>query len=207
MKKDVAVVAIASMYNNIALKENISVNANNSVIRQIINQDYFDMFKLERSFNIDSSQLEKAYYNLQQQYHPDRIINSSSDDKNPQITAAQAVQLVMRANDGYKTLKSPLKRAIYLCGQYDVIINNSDQDNVKPESEVLTSVLEIRENIADNFGNQDAISQIESGIKSDIENIKQQIIKRDIASKQDALYFAQDIIFWHYLEKILMDLR
>ena len=72
-------------------------------------QNHFDLFHLPQRFTIDASALDGAYHSVQNQVHPDKFANASDAEKRV------AMQWATRANEAYKTLKSPFKRAAYLC--------------------------------------------------------------------------------------------
>lgn len=72
-------------------------------------QNHFELFQLPAQFTLDMSALDAAYRDVQGKVHPDRFINASSAEKRV------AMQWATRANEAYQTLKSPQKRAQYLC--------------------------------------------------------------------------------------------
>lgn len=73
--------------------------------------NYFSLFGLPRDFQLTLPSLEKRYHRLQQQVHPDRFIQTTAAE---QLAAVQQSAMI---NDAYHTLKSPLKRALYLFEQ------------------------------------------------------------------------------------------
>jgi len=72
-------------------------------------QNHFDLFHLPQVFSLDMSALEKAYHEVQSRVHPDKFAHASDTEKRI------AMQWATRANEAYKTLKNPFKRAAYLC--------------------------------------------------------------------------------------------
>src|SRR5579872_2769248 len=72
-------------------------------------QNHFELFKLPQQFTVDASALDQAYRQVQSQVHPDKFVSGSDTEKRV------AMQWATRANEAYQTLKSPLKRASYLC--------------------------------------------------------------------------------------------
>jgi molecular chaperone HscB len=66
------------------------------------------------SFTIDAAQLDSAYRELQGRVHPDKFAAASDAEKRV------AMQWATRANEAYKTLKNPLRRAAYLCELHGV---------------------------------------------------------------------------------------
>ena len=72
-------------------------------------QNHFDLFHLPQCFSIDTAALDAAYHEVQNQVHPDKF--STAPDAEKRV----AMQWATRANEAYQTLKSPFKRAAYLC--------------------------------------------------------------------------------------------
>jgi molecular chaperone HscB len=70
--------------------------------------DYFQVFGLERKFQIDLSLLEQEFHRLSRKVHPDRFARAG--DKEREWSLADTALL----NDAYRTLKTPLSRTEYL---------------------------------------------------------------------------------------------
>jgi molecular chaperone HscB len=73
--------------------------------------NYFDLFALPHSFEIDLAKLSAAFQSLQKTAHPDKFAHTSSQQQ------LLAVQKSANINDAYQTLKNPLKRAEYMLQQ------------------------------------------------------------------------------------------
>ena len=72
-------------------------------------ENHFDLFQMPARFAIDAAQLDAAYREVQGRVHPDKFAAASDAEKRV------AMQWATRANEAYKTLKNPLRRAAYLC--------------------------------------------------------------------------------------------
>lgn len=72
-------------------------------------QDYFELFGLQKHFQIDLSALEKAYLLIQQEVHPDKHATAGDSQKRASL------QMATYANSAYQTLRNPVKRGLYLC--------------------------------------------------------------------------------------------
>ena len=94
----------------------------------IANKNYFEIFSLQESFDLDIEKLTVEYKNLQSQMHPDKF--SDADD----ATRLNALQLSSIVNDAFVTLKSPLKRAAYLLTLNGI---NPEENNQEHLSESL----------------------------------------------------------------------
>jgi len=79
--------------------------------------DHFQLFDLPASFALDRDALDRAFRSVQSSVHPDRHASGSA------VERRVAMQWATRANEAYQTLKSPLKRAAYLCEQAGVPID------------------------------------------------------------------------------------
>lgn len=73
--------------------------------------DYFEFFGLDRKLTIDTSALQKRFYELSRLHHPDRFAQKPLSER------LQAEQSTAILNDGYRILKDPLSRAEYLLKQ------------------------------------------------------------------------------------------
>jgi len=101
-------------------------------------QTFFSMLGLAPTFDIDPADLERRYFALQRQFHPDRFIGK------PDALRQQAIRQSMLANEAYETLKSPLRRARYL-----LAIAAMPPDGVTPSQALLTEIMELREALAE----------------------------------------------------------
>ena len=70
--------------------------------------DFFQVFSLERQFNVDLPALEHEFHRLSRKVHPDRF--ARADENERQWSLADTALL----NDAYRTLKDPLHRTEYL---------------------------------------------------------------------------------------------
>src|SRR5258708_40255863 len=73
-----------------------------------LNQNHFELFGLPARFAVDAAALEARYHELQREVHPDRFAAASEAKRRV------SMQLATRVNEAYQTLKSPLRRAVYI---------------------------------------------------------------------------------------------
>lgn len=71
--------------------------------------NHFALLGLQPRFALDEQALDQAHKRVQSQVHPDRFAAGSAAERRV------AMQWAARANDAFQTLRSPLKRATYLC--------------------------------------------------------------------------------------------
>ena len=103
--------------------------------------DYFGLFDLPRRFAVDAAELDRRYRDLQAQVHPDKHAHLGDAQRR------EAMQMATEANAAYQTLKTPLKRAIYLLhlAGHDVAAEN----NTAMPAEFLMEQMELREAVAE----------------------------------------------------------
>jgi molecular chaperone HscB len=74
--------------------------------------DHFALFGLPPRFALDLASLEQAYRRVQGQVHPDRFAAAGAAERRV------AMQWAARANEAFRTLRSPVARAAYLCERH-----------------------------------------------------------------------------------------
>jgi molecular chaperone HscB len=97
--------------------------------------DYFTLFGLDQKLRIDSADLQKRFYQLSRQWHPDRFSRKPAAE---QMVALETTSLL---NDGYRTLKDPVKRAEYVLTVAGFPIGEQRGKDVPPE--LLEEVFEL----------------------------------------------------------------
>ncbi|KAI3417762.1 J domain-containing protein [Psidium guajava] len=114
--------------------------------------DYFQIFGLEKKYDIDVSNLEGKYKDWQKKLHPDLVHSKSEQEK--EYAAGQSARVI----DAYRTLSKPLTRAIYVLKLEGVDV---DEEETVSEPELLAEILEIREAV-DEATDSQALRQIQS---------------------------------------------
>ena len=69
---------------------------------------YFEVFSLPTKLALDTASLEKSFYKLSREFHPDRFASKSAEEQ------AEATEKSSLLNDAYRTLRDPIKRTEYL---------------------------------------------------------------------------------------------
>lgn len=88
--------------------------------------DHFALLGLRREFALDEAALDRAHKRVQAHVHPDRHASASPAERRV------AMQWAARANDAFQTLRSPLKRAAYLCELNGVPIDAESNTAMPP---------------------------------------------------------------------------
>ncbi len=128
----------------------------------------FELFGLEQCFGLDRAVLDARWKDLQRQAHPDKF--------SAQGAAAQriAMQWSVRINEAYQRLKTPLKRAAYLCELHGAPVNA--ENNTAMPGAFLMQQMEWREELDDAKTTEDLekISlQCAQALRSVLQNIEQ----------------------------------
>lgn len=97
--------------------------------------DYFEFLDLPRNLAIDPKDLEKRFYALSRQLHPDVHSRKSAPER------AQAEESTAILNDAYRTLREPVARAEYLLKLEGFDIGEQTTKDVPPE--LLEEVFEL----------------------------------------------------------------
>ncbi len=99
--------------------------------------NYFQLFDIENSFDIDLQNLSSSYQALQKAVHPDKYAHASEQEQRI------AVQKSAQINDAYQTLKNPLLRAEYILVERGVDMPN--EQSSFSDTSFLMHQMELRE--------------------------------------------------------------
>jgi molecular chaperone HscB len=110
--------------------------------------DYYELLGLPRSLNISLEDLQKRYYDLSRQLHPDRFM------RKPEAERQRALEMSSTLNDAYRTLKEPIKRAHYLLGLEGFDMGEQRSKDVPPE--LLEEVFELNMALEEMRGGDDS---------------------------------------------------
>lgn len=89
--------------------------------------DYFDFFELPRHWGLDPAELDRRFYALSRKLHPDVFFRRGERERQYSLDAAAVL------NDGYRTLRDPVRRAEYLLKQNGLDIGEQKSSHVPPE--------------------------------------------------------------------------
>ena len=102
--------------------------------------DYFTVFGLPRKLQVDGEALQRRFYELSRQHHPD--FHQAADAERQAETLAQSA-LVNRA---YRALRDPLSRVDYLVAlEEGREVREGASDKPKAPRELLQEMLEVQE--------------------------------------------------------------
>ena len=119
-----------------------------------LSKNFFHFFGLDQKLSIDLPDLQKRFYQLSRQWHPDRFSRKSPTEQ------AQSLEATSILNDGYRTLRDPVKRAEYLLTEEGFPIGEQRSKDVPPE--LLEEVFELNMMLEElKHGDADARPQLE----------------------------------------------
>ena len=127
-------------------------------------QNHFELFHLPQQFAVDAKALDTAYREVQNQVHPDKFVSGSDAEKRV------AMQWATRANEAYQTLRSPLRRASYLCELNGIDLQT--ESNTAMPMAFLMQQMEWREALdaARSTHDIDAVQRLESELKTALQD-------------------------------------
>lgn len=155
---------------------------------------YFNLFQLEPSFNVDTEALEQTYRALAARFHPDKFASASAFEQK------QAVMMSSTINDAYRTLKSPIDRAAYLLKSQNIDADAPEHTSFSPE--FLMQQMEWRETLMDAQmeQNHDAIRALDQEIQEVQSNLYQDL--QQAFEQQDYESAAQWVRHGRFINKL-----
>ncbi len=157
-------------------------------------RNYFETFDLPKALVIDSRDLEKRFYALSRQLHPDLHSRKSPAER------AQAEEATAVLNDAYRTLRDPVARAEYLLKLEG--FDNTGQTNKDVPPELLEEVFELNMALEEvRHGDTDALPQLESarrrfeGMRDEIDaGLQQSFGEWDATGNREALVAVRGLL-------------
>ena len=139
----------------------------------ILKKNFFELFNINISIDINKSELDEKVKIFQTQFHPDKYANGSDLEKR------LALQISSHVNDGYKVLGDIVLRIEYI-----LKINNFTKD----ESKTINDINFLREQIEYN----ELVESLEENFDKDI--IDEHLSKIRLLLILFTISFLKDII-------------
>ena len=118
-------------------------------------KNFYDFFGIERKLVLNNEELQKRFYDLSRQWHPDRFSRKGEQQQ------AEALEATSILNDGYRTLRDPVRRAEYLLTEEGFPIGEQRSRDVPPE--LLEEVFELNVGLEElKGGHESARPQLEA---------------------------------------------
>ncbi|HET7833119.1 MAG TPA: Fe-S protein assembly co-chaperone HscB [Gallionella sp.] len=163
-------------------------------------QDYFKLFGLAQSFQIDAIQLERQYRALQTQVHPDKFAHL------PEAEQRLAMQQTTLVNEAYQTLRKPIGRARYLLSLHGV--DTQEATNTAMPVDFLMAQMEWREAVAEAQQARDvaALEQLEKRLQHETRELEAQLALK-IDTEHDYATAAGLVRKLRFLEKLAEEIH
>jgi molecular chaperone HscB len=123
--------------------------------------DHFARLGLPAALDLERATLDRAYFALQRQWHPDRFANRPAEERARSSTEAAAL------NDAYRTLKDPLSRAVYFAGLKGVELPGDGKTIDDPD--LLMEAMEAREALHEAI-TVEAVDRLAAEARDDMKN-------------------------------------
>jgi len=141
-----------------------------------LSTNYFELFEIPVSYDVDLNQVQDRYRSLQKAVHPDKYANASSQERR---ISMQHTSLI---NQALHTLKHPVERAMYLLQLKGVDFTMDNQTTM--DAAFLMEQMEMREKLEAVRDNADPLEELDNmlaGVKSSMSSMADEF-KRAYAS-------------------------
>lgn len=164
-----------------------------------IEQDYFTVFGLPQSFDIDLADLSSRYRKLQREVHPDRYADGNDREK------LLAVQYASYINQAYGVLKSLTSRADYLLKLKGV--EPDDSDVTTTDGQFLMQQMELREQVTEIKEQSDPEAALEA-LTGDVDKFQSELSQEFTRLYEAGDYHnAQSVVAkLHFIKKLAVEI-
>lgn len=152
----------------------------------ILTCNYFQLFDIPVSFEVDLELVQQRYMELQKLVHPDKFVNASAQEKR------LSMQQTSRINEALNTLKQPVERALYLLKLKDMDINFDNETTM--DAGFLMEQMEMREALSEVRNNQDPLAELDHLTKELTDKIKNMMADFSKCYEADRLDEARELI-------------
>ncbi len=100
-------------------------------------KNYFELFGLPATYDVDPADLASRYRELQKRFHPDRFASATESERR------LAMQMTSQINAAHQALRDPVQRGRYLLGLQGVMTDEETDTRMEPA--FLMEQMELRE--------------------------------------------------------------
>jgi len=163
--------------------ENLQDFCNECKVIQLVKEEssYFDILRIEKSFNIDRKHLTKDFRKLQSIYHPDKYTLKSPRE---QEIAADHSSMI---NKAYRTLLHPVERAEYLLELAGLPL---EEGHIDLDPEFLINVMEVNEELEE-AEDKEAVQEIGEKNQQILDGLLQEV---DTAFENENVVEARHVV-------------
>jgi molecular chaperone HscB len=135
--------------------------------------DYFSFFGLPKKLRLDEVGLEKTFYSLSRELHPDYFMSASEEERRASVEHSSML------NDAYRTLRDRARRAQYL-----LQLEGYKEAEKKAPPDLLEEVFELNMQIeelkaAKKMGDPEEIAEVRSSLEQQLGNLKEKLAELD----------------------------
>jgi molecular chaperone HscB len=166
--------------------------------------NYFELYDLPLSFQIDNAIVKKKFYELSKRFHPDFYVNESEEKQ------AEILELSTLNNKAYQVLSDPLKRIEYVLSLHDMLVEG---DKYVLPQDFLMDMMDVNEALMEMEFDHDElklaelntqIDEMELSLFDELKRNTDVFDQLEIADSDSILLKIKDI--W-YRQKYLMRIR
>ncbi|HLQ26996.1 MAG TPA: Fe-S protein assembly co-chaperone HscB [Acidiferrobacterales bacterium] len=165
-----------------------------------LRKDYFALFGLPVTFDLNSADLAARYRELQRSVHPDKFSHTSAQERR------LSVQMTAYVNEAFQTLKDPLKRGRYLL-HLEGVETDEETDTVMDPA-FLADQMKLRERLEEirSCRSQALLSEFTEDVKqrlrAKIDALRLNLAQTSYAARDRARGVIREMQF---LEKLLQE--
>jgi molecular chaperone HscB len=153
--------------------------------------NYFELFELPVSIQIDKTKLAQKYFELQKKYHPDFFAKATEHEQ------AEALEISSQLNKALKTFKNQDQTIKYVL-QLKQLLEEEEKYQLPPA--FLMEMMELNEELSDNSAKE--IEQLETQLYSEVQPIIENY-NDATATTADLLKLKEYYYKKKYLQRIL----
>jgi molecular chaperone HscB len=156
------------------------------VMTDVLSQNYFELFGMPVSYDVDLNQLQHRYRDLQKAVHPDKYANASSQERRISMQQTSFI------NQALHTLKHPVERAVYLLQLKGVDFTMDNETTM--DATFLMDQMEMREKLEGIRGHSDPLTELDNmsaDIKTKMNNMADKFMR---AYQADELEDAREAV-------------
>jgi molecular chaperone HscB len=158
--------------------------------------NHFARLGLPAALDLDAVALDRAYFALQRQWHPDRFVSRPPDER------ARASAEAASVNEAYRTLKDPLSRAFYMAGMAGVDLPGDGKTIDDPD--LLMEAMEAREALHD-ADTLESVDKLAADARQDVQKALAGLGSLFLANDRAAIRKA--LLRLRYLDKFAEEAR
>jgi len=158
--------------------------------------DHFARLGLPAALELDAASLDRAYFALQRQWHPDRFVSKPPEER------ARASAEAASVNEAYRTLKDPLNRAMYMAERVGVEMPGDGRTIDDPD--LLMEAMEAREALHA-AGSPEEVDRLAAEARNDVQESLAGLGSLFLANDRAAIRKA--LLRLRYLDKFAEEAR